>query len=214
MIPTVLAVLAALAGPVPDRVPEAVRAGTPRAVARIRAGAEIRAVWIEGKFGEYGDRVHVIRFNAAGDPTAVEGKFIRLGDDRFRFSPAPWGWHVTGKFGDGGGPGFEVHLDAARSIREVRGRFYHYGDEVFRFVRDGDGRLVRVEGKFGRDGTPGFTFGYDEQGRITAVIGKFLTFGDERFVVRYYPGTRLPLELRGKFARWGDDRFGFYYEAW
>ncbi|GAB4256207.1 hypothetical protein [Deferrisoma sp.] len=72
MIPTVLAVLAALAGPVPDRVPEAVRAGTTQAVARIRA------VRIEGKFGEYGDRVHVTRFDAAGDPTAVEGKFIRL----------------------------------------------------------------------------------------------------------------------------------------
>lgn len=81
MTPAVVAMVAALAGtpgPVPGRVPEAVRAGTPQAVARIRTGAGIRAVWIEGKFAEYGDGVHVIRFDAAGDPTAVEGKCTRL----------------------------------------------------------------------------------------------------------------------------------------
>jgi len=197
-----------------ESVPEAVRTGTPEAVARIREGAAIRAVWIEGKFGEYGDRVHVIRFDPEGTPVSVEGKFIRLGDGRFRFEPAPGGWRVFGKFGDGGGTAFQVLLDPERRIREVRGRFYHYGDEVFRFVRDDDGRLLRVEGKFGRNGSPSFSFEYDDQGRIAAVVGKFLTFGDGRFTLSYYPGTRLPLELRGKFARWGDDRFGFYYETW
>ncbi len=197
-----------------EAVPEAVLRQNRAAVERIGRGAAVRAVWIQGKFGEYGDPVHVVRFGRDGAPVEVGGKFIRLGDSVFRFVPVGTDWRVLGKFGDGGGSEFRVVRSPQGRILEVRGRFYHYGSERFRFVYDRRGRLVRIEGRFGRGGTPGFSFLRDAEGRISEVVGKFLRFGSERLRIRYYPGTRLVREVTGKFGRWGDERFAFYYEAW
>ena len=145
-----------------DRVPEAVIRQNRTALERIAGGAGIRAVWVRGKFGEYGDRVHVLRFSPGGVPQTLEGKFIRLGDGLFRFERRGKDWRVRGKFGDGGGTQFWVIRDAMGRIQEVRGRFYHYGDDRFRIDYYPGTRLIRqIRGKFARWGDEWFQFFYE-----------------------------------------------------
>ncbi|GAB4258903.1 MAG: hypothetical protein Kow0092_06760 [Deferrisomatales bacterium] len=209
-----LSLLAARPAPALEAVPQAVLRGNPEAVEALAGGASVRAVWIAGKFGEYGDPAHVIRFDRDGNPVEVEGKFIRLGDDRFSISVQGHDWLVRGKFGDGGSDAFRIRRTPAGRIASIEGRFYHNGDDRFAFRYDDEGRLTAVEGKFGQDGEPGVRFLRDASGRITEVRGKLLRFGDSRFRVTYYGATPLVRSIEGRFARWGDRRFSFYYEAW
>jgi hypothetical protein len=66
-----------------EAVPVEIIQGNQAAVAAIADGARIKAFWIAGKFGEYGQPAHLISFDAGGNPVQIEGKFLRLGDDWF-----------------------------------------------------------------------------------------------------------------------------------
>lgn len=197
-----------------EAVPVEIIRGNQAAVTAIADGARIKAIWIAGKFGEYGEPAHLISFDAGGTPVWIEGKFLRLGDDRFWLSPMGNDWLVRGKFADGGSDSFLIRRSSNGRIESIDGRFYHYGDERFVFRYSETGALTAVDGKFGQEGSPGFTFFHDGSDRITEITGKFLIFGDSRFLVRYYDTTKLVRSIEGKFARWGDRSFFFYYEAW